>query len=85
MDLQIAFNIAAALVGMLGGWVLKSISAELKELQKADKELVTKVQQIEILVVGEYVKQKDLDKLQVALFTKLDRIEGKLDGKVDKP
>jgi uncharacterized iron-regulated protein len=85
VDLQLAFNIAAALAGMLGGWVLKAISANLKELQIADKDLVAKVQQIEVLVVGEYVKQKDLDKLQVALFAKLDRIENKLDDKMDKP
>jgi peptide deformylase len=73
VDLQLAFNIAAALAGMLGGWVLKAISANLKELQIADKDLVAKVQ------------QKDLDKLQVALFAKLDRIENKLDDKMDKP
>jgi hypothetical protein len=30
------------------------------------------------------VKREDLEKIQDALFKKLDRIENKLDGKVDR-
>jgi hypothetical protein len=84
MDLQIAFNIAVALVAFLGGWVLNSLRASIESLQKADTNLTTKVQAIEVLVAGSYVKRDDLDKLASALFTKLDKIEGKLDGKADK-
>ena len=39
---------------------------------------------IEVLVAGHYVTRPDMDKLGDAIFKKLDRIEGKLDGKVDK-
>lgn len=84
MDLQIAFNIAVALVGALGGYVLKSISTRLESLQKADNDLTEKVQKIEVLVAGEYVKHTDLEKLSLALFTKLDKISDKLDSKADK-
>ncbi len=84
MDLQIAFNIAVALVAFLGGWVLNSLRSSIEGLQKADTNLTTKVQAIEVLVAGSYVKRDDLDKLASALFTKLDKIEGKLDGKADK-
>lgn len=84
MDLQIAFNIAVALVAFLGGWVLNSLRSSIESLQKADTNLTTKVQAIEVLVAGSYVKRDDLDKLASALFAKLDKIEGKLDGKVDK-
>ena len=84
MDLQIAFNISVALVGALGGYVLKSISSRLESLQKADESLTEKVQKIEVLVAGEYVKHTDLEKLSNALFAKLDKISDKLDSKADK-
>ena len=43
-----------------------------------------KVQHIEVLVAGTYVKRDDMEKLGGALFAKLDKIEAKLDGKADK-
>lgn len=48
------------------------------------KELSVKVQSIELLVAGEYVKKAEIQQLSDSLFKKLDRIEDKLDGKVDK-
>ena len=84
MDFQVGFNLAIALVAFLGGWVLNSLRASIDSLQKADTSLTTKVQAIEVLVAGSYVKRDDLDKLTSALFAKLDKIEAKLDGKADK-
>jgi hypothetical protein len=84
LDAQTAINIAFALAGALGGWVLKFMHDELKQLQHGDRELVAKVHAIETLVAGQYVTRDVLDKSLVALFAKLDRIEFKLDGKVDK-
>ena len=81
---QTMFNIAITLIGFLGGWVLNSLKASMEALQKADHELTIKVQSVEVLVAGSYVKRDDLDKLSSALFAKLDKIEGKLDGKADK-
>lgn len=49
-----------------------------------DTALEDKVQHIEVLVAGNYVKRTDMDALTTALFAKLDKIENKLDGKVDK-
>lgn len=85
MDLQIAFNIALGLISALGGYVMKSISDELKALQHADGQLADKVQKIEVLVSGEYVKRSDLERLTSALFAKLDRISDQLNTKMDKP
>jgi hypothetical protein len=84
MDFQVGFNVAIALVAFLGGWVLNSLRASIESLQKADTNLTTKVQSIEVLVAGSYVKRDDMDKLTTALFAKLDKIEAKLDGKADK-
>ena len=84
MDMQTSFNIAVGLIAFLGGWVLNSLRDSIQSLQKSDTELATKVQGIELLVAGSYVKRDDLDKLTVALFAKLDKIDAKLDGKADK-
>jgi len=82
--MQTLFNIAVGLVGALGGWTLKTIWQELKDMQTTDARLAEKVSSIEVLVAGQYVKRDDLEKLSSAIFAKLDRIEDKLDGKVDK-
>lgn len=84
MDTQTIINIGIGLIGTLGGWVLNSLKGSIEALQKADANLTAKVQEIEVLVAGQYVKRDDLDKLTSALFTKLDRIEVKIDGKADK-
>lgn len=84
MDMQTSFNIAGGIIAFLGGWVLNSLRDSIQSLQKSDTELATKVQSIELLVAGSYVKRDDLDKLTVALFAKLDKIDAKLDGKADK-
>ena len=84
MEPQTFYNIAIGLVGALGGWVLNNLKSSIDELRKADSALADKVQHIEVLVAGTYVKRDDMEKLGSALFTKLDKIEAKLDGKADK-
>ena len=91
MDSQTFINILIGACGLLIGWVLKSINESIRDLQashkdltKADAELADKVQHIEVLVAGTYVKRDDMEKLGDALFAKLDKIENKLDSKVDK-
>ena len=84
MDTQTAFNIVLSLVAFLGGWVLNSLRDSIRALHESNTELTSKVQHIEVLVAGSYVKRDDLDKLTTALFNKLDKIEAKLDGKADK-
>ena len=79
------YNILLGVASALGGWWLKVIWEALKDLQIADTQLATKVGQIEVLVAGQYVKREEMERLANAIFTKLDRIEGKLDSKVDKP
>lgn len=84
MDTQTAFNILLSLVSFLGAWVLYSVRASIGSLQARDGELTEKVQQIEVLVAGQYVKRDDMEKMANALFAKLDKIEYKLDNKADK-
>lgn len=82
---QTIVNWMLAGFGGLIGFLLNAVWQAVKDLQKADSELVKKVSEIEVLVAGAYVKRDDFNELSKALFNKLDRIEDKLDGKVDKP
>jgi hypothetical protein len=83
-SLQWIVNSLFTIVGLLGGWVLNNIQKALKDLQIADTILADKVHHIDVLVAGQYVKKDELEKLSFALFSKLDRIEAKLDSKADK-
>ena len=81
---QVVVNWVMAGFGGLIGFLLNAVWQAVKDLQKADTDLTKKVSEIEVLVAGAYVKKEDLTDLSRAIFTKLDRIEDKLDGKVDK-
>jgi len=84
MDPQALINALFGLIGILGGWTLNRVWTAVDHLQKQDHELAQKVQAIEVLVAGTYVKRDELEKLSEAIFNKLDRIESKLDSKADK-
>lgn len=84
-EIQLGFNILVTLVAFLGGWVLNSLKSSIEALQKADKSLTEKVQSVEVLVAGQYVRRDDFDKISAEIFRRLDKIYDKLDDKADKP
>lgn len=84
MDFQAAFNIAIALVGALGGWMLKSISDAIRDLRDRDNALTTELHQIHILVAGDYIKREEFKDELNAIFDMLRQIDAKLHGKADK-
>lgn len=63
---------------------MKNLQDSMKSLRDADERLTLKVQSIEVLVAGQYIKREDFDKTISALFTKLDKIESKLDMKANR-
>ena len=81
---QNLINALIAVVGSAFGWILKVIWDAVKELQAADDQLIEKVNRIEVLVAGEYVKREDFRADMDRLFDKLDAIDKKLDSKADK-
>ena len=70
--------------GALIGFLLNAVWQSVKDLQKSDKDIAAKVADIEVLVAGDYVKKNEFQDNIKALFTKLDKIEDKIDRKVDK-
>lgn len=81
---QVIINWLLAGFGALIGFLLNAVWQAVKDLQAADKELAGKVAEIEVLVAGAYVRKDEFTQSVNALFAKLDRIEDKLDKKVDK-
>lgn len=81
---QNLFNISVGIAGALGGWWMKAMWDALKDLKDADNRMAQQVSDLKVLVAGQYVSRESFDKLSAAIFAKLDRIEDKLDKKVDK-
>jgi len=81
---QVIINWLMAGFGALIGFLLNAVWQAVKDLQDADKALASKVAEIEVLVAGAYVRKDELTQYVNALLSKLDRIEDKLDKKVDK-
>ena len=84
MEAQFVINVALGLVCFLGGWVVKNLQDSMKNLQDTDEKLAAKVQSIEVLVAGQYIKREDFERTVEALFAKLDKIESKLDMKANR-
>lgn len=66
------------------GFALKMMWDSYRELKKTDSNLADKVNAIEVLVAGQYVKRDDFDRVAQAIFAKLDKISDKLDQKADR-
>ncbi len=77
MDWQAMFNMAAGLLGAIGGWVLSTMWGAVRGLE-------TKVAEIDVLVAGQYVRKEELTRLTDAIFAKLDKIQDAIEKKVDK-
>lgn len=84
MDQQTAINILFATCGAFAGVIMHRLWVSIDNLTHQDQLLADKVQSIEILVAGRYVQRSELADLSVRLFAALERIEVKLDRKVDK-
>lgn len=81
---QVIINWLLASFGALIGFLLNAVWQAVKDLQTADKDLAGKVSEIEVLVAGDYVRREEFNQTVTALFSKLDRIEDKIDKKADK-
>ena len=86
--LQFIATGAVALFNIILGFFISSVKDSVRESKVADKELADKVHAIETLVVGEYLPRAEFyDRFQLfsdAMFKKLDKIEEKMDKKLDR-
>lgn len=81
---QVFVNWVLAGAGTLIGFLLNVVWQAVGDLQRADQLITAKLGEVEVLVAGAYVRKGDLARLSTDVFSKLDRIEDKLDRKADK-
>ena len=95
MDWQWIANGAFVIIGIVGtalfqslkdstDHAFKSVNESIREIELDAVRLTDKVQAIELLVAGDYVRKDELRSITDALFKKLDQISDKLDRKVDR-
>lgn len=82
---QNLINIVFAIVSGSLGWIVKVAWDAQKNRDDFEREILQKVQAIELLIAGDYVKKDEFRELSRAIFAKLDQIENKIDRKADKP
>ena len=90
-DVQMFVNAALGVIAFLGGIIIKvvwdaisTLRTSLAEMREEDTKLASKVQAIEVLVAGTYIKRDEFERLSAAIFSKLDKIIEKIDHKVDR-
>jgi hypothetical protein len=83
-ETQIFFDVAVAVIGAMGGWILNTVWVSVKELQKADKDLADKVGEIEVLVAGRYMTRDEFNNTLAQVFNKLDTIRDMIAKKADR-
>lgn len=83
-NLQLLFNIAIGFIGLLFGVIMNRIYLAIDGLKKTDEELSKEVKNLAVKLPTDYVHKQEFQHMIDALFTKLDRIEQKLDSKEDK-
>ena len=73
MDYQLLFNLATAIAGFLGGWILSTIY---RSIERLDKDL----RDIPLIYVTKNDYHRDIDEIKAMLI----KIWDKLDAKVDR-
>ena len=84
MNFDDIFKAVTAIAGAVIGWLLNVLWQSHRDLRQADKLLSDKVQDMEVLVAGQYVKRDEFKELSAAIFKKLDSISDKIDKKQDR-
>ena len=83
MDQQIINWVLGALGGLIG-FLLHILLKSVEDLHNNERELSNKINEIEIQMAGSYICKTDFNKTMDRVFAKLDRIEEKLNEKMDK-
>ena len=74
------FGIATTSLGFLAHTIWSSI----RDMQKAQSRLQTRLSEVEVLVAGSYVKRQEFERFVDRVIDKLDIIDAKIDNKADK-
>jgi hypothetical protein len=83
MDQDTVLQGLAATAGVLATWVYSTLNRRIALLEKECKSTHERINANEVLMVSQYVRTDRLDRLENAIFHKIDRLEDKFDGRFD--
>ena len=84
MDTQDLINTAFAALGGLTGWVLNNLKESIDSLRKQDLVTTDKIQRMEVLVAGDYVKRSELVAMLASIRCQLEKMDDKMDKMAGK-
>ena len=84
MDMNTAFGIAVGVVSFLGGWFPEVLFGRIERLEQADRDLADTVNELRVELPSRYISKEEHLQSSTEMMRVLQRIEDKLDRKVDK-
>lgn len=84
VDYQILINIGISIFGVLLSSVIGFLYKRLSEVSQENIRLSEKINKLNVDMPTHYVNKVDFQYMIDALFAKLDKIDQKLDKKIDK-
>ena len=84
MSLDTIWNAMLTLAVAIISGALVLLRDSLRSLHENDEKITNKLQEIEVLVAGEYVRRDDLKADLRMIFDKLDEISAKMESKVGR-
>ena len=81
---QSVLNWFFGILNLIIGFFIKGMWDSYKDLKLTDSQLAEKVNSIEILVAGQYVKREEFVHVTNQIFSKLDKILDKVEQKANK-
>jgi predicted transcriptional regulator len=79
LDTQSVVNALIGIVTTVGGWLMKTMTDRIKEVEEDNDELWEKLNDISISLPEKYVSKNELTQLMQKIEHRLDRIDDKLD------
>lgn len=73
-ELQFLFNAILGALAAAVGWVLQGVRQSIADLRDTDAALSKTVNEIHVMVAGNYVRRDELERLVTRLEAKLDEI-----------
>ena len=83
VEAQIIIDVVLIIGAGAGGWIMKIIWDRINHQEAETEVLTTQVNQLKVLVAGDYVKSSKFDEVTTRIFDKLEIISNKL-GEVCK-
>lgn len=67
------------------GYYISTVKEMVRDLQKNHDKIATQLNEVKLIVAGDYVKRSELREMREDIMTELHAIHAKINEKADKP